>query len=373
LNKKIFGIFLLLILIATPISGLFVSDSKSDINQLYTFVLYDHINEEPVEIEILKSDLGKKYSMPTVLSRGENLAPNPSFEEGDVKPDYWYYWDIHDVQYPWDGIHVHSGEKSVGITNVEQSFYGGLLYVYNWASDFIPVDLNNNFYEFSVYYKFIGIPTQEQIISLEIAVCDENHELITGSIPPTTYFPFSSDWTVHKYYTSWFNNPNFKDAKYVVLFLTHHFSDINWDNRIPPGNPDFEIRYDDVYFGVVNITSTPPYPPGIPQGPSTGLTGKSYTYTVQVPNDPDGDQVYLLFNWDDESYSEWLGPFTGGTEASESHTWTTTRTNRITVKAKDIHGSESQWSEAKLLAIQKGKMIPKLLIHDYINKILKHL
>jgi len=90
--------------------------------------------------------------------------------------------------------------------------------------------------------------------------------------------------------------------------------------------------------------NTPPNVPARPSGPSTGRTGTTYTYTSST-TDPDGDDVYYLFDWGDGTDSGWLGPYTSGDIVADSYTWSSDRNYSIRVKAKDVTGAETGWSD----------------------------
>jgi hypothetical protein len=90
--------------------------------------------------------------------------------------------------------------------------------------------------------------------------------------------------------------------------------------------------------------SQPPNRPTKPAGPALGIWHQEYTYT-STTTDPEGDQIYYLFDWGDGSNSGWLGPYTSGQTGVGSHTWTTLGTYVVKVKAKDIWGAGSHWSE----------------------------
>jgi hypothetical protein len=66
---------------------------------------------------------------------------------------------------------------------------------------------------------------------------------------------------------------------------------------------------------------------------------------MATTSDPDGDRLYYRFEWGDGSMSHWLGPYASGGEVSHTHTWNTTGTYEIRVKAKDEYGEESAWSD----------------------------
>ena len=92
----------------------------------------------------------------------------------------------------------------------------------------------------------------------------------------------------------------------------------------------------------VNALSTPPYPPTI-TGPNTGIVGAEYIFTFHT-TDPDGDDIYILVDWDDLTPTDWLGPYTSGTTINIPHTWTQSGIYQITAKAKDEFNSVSDWS-----------------------------
>ena len=89
----------------------------------------------------------------------------------------------------------------------------------------------------------------------------------------------------------------------------------------------------------------PPNTPNKPSGTKLGLISTTYTYTTSAI-DPNNDQVYYMWNWGDGSQSNWLGPFNSGQLTQANHAWTNKGLYQIKVKAKDVHGAESDWSEA---------------------------
>ncbi len=90
--------------------------------------------------------------------------------------------------------------------------------------------------------------------------------------------------------------------------------------------------------------NAPPNKPSRPQGTSEGKLNTPYTYSTST-TDPNGHQVYYLWDWGDGTQSDWMGPYTSGASAETTHTWTV-KTSSVKVKAKDINGAESDWSES---------------------------
>ena len=96
--------------------------------------------------------------------------------------------------------------------------------------------------------------------------------------------------------------------------------------------------------------SAAPLKPTKPNGPANGIWNKEYSYT-SATTEPDNEQLFYLFNWDDGSTSGWLGPYTSGQTVTGSHTWTELGTYSVTVKARDIWGAGSPLSDPLTVVI----------------------
>jgi len=90
--------------------------------------------------------------------------------------------------------------------------------------------------------------------------------------------------------------------------------------------------------------SQSPTMPTTPVGQTLALWYVEYSYTSSA-TDPENDQLYYLFDWDDGNTSGWLGPYSLGQTVKGSHIWTELGTHNVKVKAKDIWGAVSVWSE----------------------------
>ena len=95
--------------------------------------------------------------------------------------------------------------------------------------------------------------------------------------------------------------------------------------------------------------------PIVPYGPSNGDAGEELVY-VTTTLDPDGDDLFYWFDWGDGSNSGWVGPFKPNTIANASHIWSEGGDFNIRVKAKDIYGAESKYSEAFLVHIDEAEL-----------------
>ena len=131
-----------------------------------------------------------------------------------------------------------------------------------------------------------------------------------------------------------------------------------------PGILDFQTTY---YWQIVardnrgglNESSTwnfttksnkPPNTPGQPFGPTNGAAGAELEYVTST-YEPDGDDLYYWFDWGNGNNSGWIGPVPSNEIANASYIWTEGGDFIIRVKAKDVFGAESNWSENLLIHI----------------------
>ena len=105
---------------------------------------------------------------------------------------------------------------------------------------------------------------------------------------------------------------------------------------------------------VTNIENNPPDAPEI-YGPATGIVGLSYEF-IFCTTDPDGDDVSYYIEWGDGTSTGWTLYLESGAYASFAYTWNKIDNYDIRCKAKDIHGSESDWS-LRQIPIMKNKDI----------------
>lgn len=104
--------------------------------------------------------------------------------------------------------------------------------------------------------------------------------------------------------------------------------------------------YPDLNEGELEIINRPPDNfDETPQGVTEGETEVEYTYSITERNDPDGDDVYYLFDWGDGTDSGWLEIPTA------KHIWNLAGIYNIRVKARDIYDAESDWSESLQVTI----------------------
>jgi hypothetical protein len=101
--------------------------------------------------------------------------------------------------------------------------------------------------------------------------------------------------------------------------------------------------------------SLAPYKPSSPAGPASGKIKETYTYST-VTTDPEGDDLYYLFDWGNDEYSQWIGPFESGETCEVDYTWDTKGTFSIRVMAKDIHGVQSEWSDPSIVSMPRTRL-----------------
>ena len=103
---------------------------------------------------------------------------------------------------------------------------------------------------------------------------------------------------------------------------------------------------------------TPSQPPEIPTltGPSSGRPGNTYYYNATT-TDPDRNDVSYLFDWGDNSFSEWIGPVDSGETVTADHIWNEEANYSVRVRARDENGYESNWSQPLNVTIPKTKVI----------------
>jgi hypothetical protein len=97
-------------------------------------------------------------------------------------------------------------------------------------------------------------------------------------------------------------------------------------------------------FTTTNSTNNPPNKPSTPVGKKNGKINTEYKYT-STTFDSEEDQIFYFWDWDDGNNSGWIGPYNSSSTCEAIHTWKEKGDYTIKVKAKDIHGAESLWSD----------------------------
>jgi hypothetical protein len=134
------------------------------------------------------------------------------------------------------------------------------------------------------------------------------------------------------------------NGPYGIYFEVTPEKDIIWE-YVSSVNTFKVHRYAPDYPGLQELFGNQsPEKPNTPDGATSGEVGMTYYYATQTI-DPEGDQIYYLFDWGDDTDSSWLGPYDSGATAEGSHTWTDQGMYEIKVIAKDDNGGYSEWSD----------------------------
>jgi len=125
----------------------------------------------------------------------------------------------------------------------------------------------------------------------------------------------------------------FYDSKYYCNYNYGWASYIEYNDMFTfnlYGDPSLDI-------GGISLENSPPDKPTI-EGPNEGKPGTEYTYCI-VATDAENDSLYVKWDWDDGSSSDWLGPYESGTEVCDSHIWDEEDSYIISVTIEDEHGA----------------------------------
>jgi hypothetical protein len=111
-------------------------------------------------------------------------------------------------------------------------------------------------------------------------------------------------------------------------------------------------------YAIELVYSTPPTPPTI-DGASSGSIETSYDY-IFSSTDPDGDMISYMVDWGDETVTDWTELQQSGLDITINHAWNKTGLYVIKAKARDEHGSESEWVTHNVV-MPKPKLIDILI------------
>jgi hypothetical protein len=92
-----------------------------------------------------------------------------------------------------------------------------------------------------------------------------------------------------------------------------------------------------------------PVKPITPVGETNGKIKETYIYSSSTI-DEDNDELYYMWDFGNEK-SIWLGPYVSNEQVEIEHTWSRQGNYQLRVKAKDIYGKESEWSDPLTVAM----------------------
>jgi hypothetical protein len=120
-------------------------------------------------------------------------------------------------------------------------------------------------------------------------------------------------------------------------------------------NEELQIGEHHIYLGSLFEPegNQPPTKPEPPKGDESGVPGEDIEYSVTKTSDPERDKISYIFDWGDGTQSLWLYKTMGSIKAS--HNWTERGTYNVRVKARDMYGAESEWSDPLVVTMPKIK------------------
>ena len=118
---------------------------------------------------------------------------------------------------------------------------------------------------------------------------------------------------------------------------------------------------DSTYYSVgyakisAQITQNIPNKPNTPTGPINCIQTHKYNYTT-VTTDPLGHNIKYGWDWNNDNVvDDWTGYNASGVTINTSHTWSSTGTFTIKVKAQNTDTGESTWSDLLTVLIVNNR------------------
>ena len=168
-------------------------------------------------------------------------------------------------------------------------------------------------------------------------------EICDATNVPTTIYSNVYDLINEKMHI--FYNNDF--SKYLEFDLNEELA--NGESRVLLGTLfDFE-------------ENEPPHKTDTPEGPTRGLPHVDYLFKCNMTSDPDFDRIMYLFDWDDGTDSGWI--YTASSMVEAEHNWSKMRTYQVRVKAMDIYGRESAWSNPLEIIIPRTRTVNHPLLY----------
>jgi PKD repeat protein len=108
---------------------------------------------------------------------------------------------------------------------------------------------------------------------------------------------------------------------------------------------------------IVKVGNIAPEKPEI-DGPTKAKPFNYSDYSITAV-DPDGDMVYVRWDWGNGDTYPWEGPYESGVEITESYVWNSKGTYIVKAQVKDEYNAESEWGELEV-------KIPRNNMHQYL-------
>jgi len=278
-----------------------------------------------------------------------------------------------------DGIELNDSCENNEILNTSiQNNYNKGIYLYDYSNrnrifdNYVHHNYQGIVIQYSNYNKIIGNDlTFNNNTGVRLHFYSNNNEIFNNNFinntmggNPNVYDECNNTWD-----NSYPSGGNYWDDYNGV----DNFSGLNQDEPYSDGIGDTPYlipgdgNSDNYPFmepdGWIN---TAPNTPEMPYGEFIGEAGIKYEYNTSTI-DFDNDIIWYKWDWGDGSYSDWLGPYISGVKVNSTHSWSV-GCYLIRVKAKDIRGQESNWSEPlEIVMIYKGSLETVFLCGSITN------
>ncbi|PNX48871.1 MAG: hypothetical protein BV457_02865 [Thermoplasmata archaeon M9B1D] len=148
------------------------------------------------------------------------------------------------------------------------------------------------------------------------------------------------------------------DLKNGIIYLYHYH---DYENMIEFNLQEEFLKGENYYFLPSLFepeNNQPPAKPNPPTGKISGNVKTSYSYKVDDTTDPDNnmEEIYYMFDWGDGTFSQLYNRYYIG-YGFVTHEWKKQGNYNVRVKAKDIYGAESEWSDPLGISMPKTKVI----------------
>ena len=166
------------------------------------------------------------------------------------------------------------------------------------------------------------------------------------------------------------------DVSNIVLNLWGDYSGYWYDSfgNMLSSSSDFLVidslaSGSSLFLFISDVPVSAPVKPGVPVGPDSGRADVEYFFSSSCI-DPDGDDLFYLWDWGEGNFSDWLGPYVSGGVVNVSYIWSEPGVFDVRVKARDVFGLESVWSDPLSITMPKSnKFDISLNLHNFYLKL----
>ena len=251
-----------------------------------------------------------------------------TFEDQSLGPIYYHVWNFGDgsTSYSVNPTHIYSREGVFKVTLTVKDIYG-------YSSTI------NYFIEVRNYWPPFAIAKPDYYYGSNFTVSFIGNE----SWDPDGYIT-SYLWNFDDKETSTEPNPIHtfsEEGKYNVRFSV----------------TDNEDHMTTIYSTIIISFEEAPSVPVI-DGPSYGKVGEEILFSA-VSYDLKGDEISYSWDFGDNTQIAWTDWYEANQTCTIMHNYSSTGTYTVCVKAKDIHGCESEWSDE--IVIQINESIPPVI------------